>query len=299
MTPGQPARQPKYMSDRKNLCVLIAEVVGGDRLTARLGKDEAAHAVDRCINRIDRAVGGNGGTVLTKLPNGIVATFDRCDAGIIAACEMLERILNLPPVSGTQLKVRIGIHYGLIQGNEGGEGLDGARRLTDTCQPGQALASSTCVMLLTPAARHFAGAEAFSSEMQAELEWPVFAIGHRVGVITSLPPNSRVSQRLRLRHQEEVVFVEEHRPIVLLGRELGNDIVIIDARASRQHARIERRREGFVLIDQSSNGCHVSVDGEPERCIKGAEFSLTGAGRIGCGFSSNEIERDLVFFDII
>ncbi|MCK9260638.1 MAG: FHA domain-containing protein, partial [Azoarcus sp.] len=110
---------------------------------------------------------------------------------------------------------------------------------------------------------------------------------------------AKLSQRLRLRHQEEVMFVEEHRPIVLLGRELGNDVVIIDARASRQHARIERRRDGFILIDQSSNGCHISIDGDEERCIKGGEFSLSGSGRIGCGFSSGEIERDLVFFDIV
>jgi hypothetical protein len=287
------------MSDRKNLCVLVAEVIGGDHLITRLGKDEANHAVDRCLNRINRAVGGNSGNVLERTQSSMTASFERCDSGVVAACEMLERVLSLPPVSGTQLKIRIGIHYGLADAGSGGDGVDGARRLAQTCRPGQALASSTAVMLLTPSARHFAGAEAFQSEAQSGLEWQVFTIGHRVGVVTSLPPNAKLSQRLRLRHQEEVMFVEEHRPIVLLGRELGNDVVIIDARASRQHARIERRRDGFVLIDQSSNGCHVSIDGDEERCIKGAELSLSGSGRIGCGFSSKEIERDLVFFDIV
>ncbi|MBR0566466.1 FHA domain-containing protein [Azoarcus sp. L1K30] len=287
------------MSDRKNLCVLVAEVIGGDRLVARLGKDEATHAVDRCLNRIDRAIGGNGGETLERNGSRITASFERCDAGVVAACEMLERVLNLPPVSGSQLKIRIGLHYGLTQTDEDGEGIEGARRLVETCQPGQALASNTAVMLLSPATRHFAAAEAFQSEAQRSLEWPVFAIGHRVGMVTSVPPNARISQRLRLRHQEDVVFVEENRPIVLIGRELGNDVVIIDARASRQHARIERRREGFVLIDQSSNGCHVSINGDPERCIKDDELVLSGSGRIGCGFSSNEIERDLVFFDLV
>jgi predicted component of type VI protein secretion system len=34
--------------------------------------------------------------------------------------------------------------------------------------------------------------------------------------------------------------------------------------ASRMHARIERRRDKFVLVDQSSNGTYVRIDGEPE-----------------------------------
>lgn len=287
------------MSDRKNLCVLVADVIGGERLVSPLGATEAAHAVERCMNRIDRTVGGNSGNIIARTPDSIVATFERCDSGIVASCEMLDRILSLPPLGGTQLRVRIGIHYGLVESGTDGDGVEGARRLLQTCKPGQALASGTAVMLLTPSARHFAGAEAFQSDAQRGLDWPAFAIGHRVGQVTSLPPTARISQRLRLRHQQEVMFVEEHRPIVLIGRELGNDVVIIDPRASRQHARIERRREGFVLIDQSTNGCYVSLDGDDERCIKAEELPLTGSGRLGCGFSSGEIERDLVFFDIV
>lgn len=287
------------MSDRKNLCVLVTDVIGGERLLAPLGATEAAHAVERCINRIDRAIDSNGGNVILRQSGFIVATFERSDSAIIASCEMLDRVLSLPPLSGTQLKVRIGIHYGLVESGAEGDGVVGAQRLLQTCKPGQALASSTAVMLLTPSARHYAGAEALTSDAQGTLDWPVFAIGHRVGQVTSLPPTARISQRLRLRHQQDVMFVEEHRPIVLVGRELGNDVVIIDPRASRQHARIERRREGFVLIDQSTNGCFVSINGDDERCIKAEELTLSGSGRLGCGFSSREIERDLVFFDIV
>jgi predicted component of type VI protein secretion system len=118
-------------------------------------------------------------------------------------------------------------------------------------------------------------------------------------MVTSIPPTSHLSQRLRLRHQEDNLFVEEQRPVLLLGRELGNDIVIMDARASRQHARIERRREGFTLIDQSTNGTFVSVDGNEECRIHRDKLVLRGPGRIGCGFSAGEVERDLVFFDIV
>lgn len=288
------------MSERRNLCLLVAEVLGHDRLVGRLGTTEAAHAVERCLNRIDRAIEANGGVVLRRDAQQLCVSFERCDAGVLASCEMLERVMSLPPVSGTRLAVRIGLHYGAVEA-EGldGEGIEVARRLADLCRPGQALASGATVMLLSSSTRHFAGTEAIHDADLDKLEWPVYAIGQRVGMVTSVPPSARVSQRLRLRHQQEILFVEEQRPVLLLGRELGNDVVIIDARASRQHARIERRREGFILIDQSTNGSFVSIDGVGERCIKDDEIVLSGPGRIGCGFSANEIERDLVFFDIV
>lgn len=287
------------MSERQNLCVLVAEVVGWERLVDRLGSTESSHALERCLNRIDRSIEANGGHDIGRTIDRVIVSFERCDSGVIAACEMLERVLSLPPASGTQLKVRIGLHYGLVDASGEGEGVADAIKLARASRPGQALASNTAVMLLTPSARHFAGAEAFPQTEDTQLDWPVFAIGNRVGQVTSLPPNARISQRLRLRHQQDIMFVEEQRPIVLIGRELGNDVVIIDPRASRQHARIERRREGFVLIDQSTNGCYLSLNGDDERCIKTSETPLSGSGRIGCGFSSKEIERDLIFFDVV
>ncbi len=288
------------MSERRNLCVLVATTLGDDRLLARLGATEATHIAERCLNRIERAVESHGGRVLKRQADGLVVSFERCDAGVLAASEVLERIRSLPPLSGARQPVRVGLHYGVVEpGMPGGEGVDVARKLASLSEPEQALATATAVMLLTPTARHAAGAHALRGMPFEKLEWPVYAIGQRVGMVTSVPPTARLSQRLRLRHQQDILFVEEQRPILLLGRELGNDVVIIDPRASRQHARIERRRDGFTLVDQSTNGTFVSIDGAEERCVRRETLVLNGPGRIGCGFSAGEIERDLVFFDIV
>ncbi|ATE61411.1 FHA domain-containing protein [Thauera sinica] len=288
------------MPERKNLCVLAATLPSDARLAARLGADEAAHAVDRCMRRMERSIDGHGGSVVRHQAESIVATFERCDAGVLAACEMLERVRSLPPLSGSRQTVCIGLHYGVVEGDPAqGEGVDIALRLAALARPEQALASGQAIMLLTPAARHAASPQAIRSTEIDALEFPVHTVGQRVGMVTSLPPTSRLSQRLRLRHQQDVIFVEEQRPVLLLGRELGNDVVIMDPRASRQHARIERRREGFILIDESSNGTYISVDGAKETCVRHGELPLLGPGRLGCGFSAGEIERDLVFFDIV
>lgn len=288
------------MTERKNTCILVAEVAGSERLIGRMRAEEAQHAVDRCLNRIDRVIESNGGTRLTREPQGLSAGFERCDAAVLAACEMLERVASLPPMSGVQLSTRIGVHYGPLEASRPpyGDGLTVARRLAASAKPGQALASGAAVMLLSTPARHFAGTEGSRSLALAGMDWPVYELGHKLGNITPLPPNSKLLQQLHIRHQNERLMVDEQRPVLLLGREHGNDVVIIDPRASRQHARIERRGAGFYLIDQSSNGTYVAIEGQGEKFVKQSETLLNGPGRLGCGFSAAEVERDLVFFEL-
>ncbi|MBT0963145.1 adenylate/guanylate cyclase domain-containing protein [Denitromonas iodatirespirans] len=289
------------MAQQRNACLMYAELVGGERLAALLSETEAGHAIERSMNRIERVVEGHGGDILRRASDEICAAFERCDGAVLAASEMIDRVASLPPVRGVRLGIRIGVHYGALdlEGPPSGEALSVAMRLAGMAHAGQALVSGATVLLLSPASRQ-AIRERDEAGLKVEgFEWPVFALASRSGVATSVPPAARVSQRLRLRHQQDVHLIEELRPILLLGREMGNDVVVIDPRTSRQHARVERRREGFFLVDQSTNGTFVASESGSEQCIRGGEALLAGQGRIGCGFSALEVERDLVFFEIV
>src|SRR5262249_33716147 len=57
------------------------------------------------------------------------------------------------------------------------------------------------------------------------------------------------------------VVVDSARPLLWVGRGRDNDLVVSDRFASGKHARIECRGEQFFLIDQSSNGTYVSIQG--------------------------------------
>lgn len=290
------------MGERKNLCVMVTEVVGSPALDAALGIVEAKHAVDRAIRRIDLALEANSGTVLKAEASSVTASFERTEQAILAACEMLERTKSLPPLAGKRLAVRIGLHYGPVDTDTeppAGETLDIATRLLEAARGGEALATGSVVVLLPAPTRHFARPDTETRSDLTDLEWPLYTIARQPDAIVSLPPASRFTQRLRIRHQNEEVFLDDQRPILLFGRELGNDVVIMDPRASRQHCRIERRRDGFALVDYSSNGCYVVEDSGAERRIRQAEVSIVGPGRIGCGFSASDVERDLVFFEIV
>lgn len=291
------------MDETKSLCMLVVEVVGVTGvpgLDSASGALEARHAIDRCIRRINLAIEANGGVTRSSRDLRLCASFERCDAAILAACEMLERTENLPPLRGKRLTIRIGIHHGTCTDASGaGTGEEIASLLCEAAKAGEALATDAAASLLSAAVKPFARPDNTERLELDELEWSLYTVSRQSDSISPLPPATSLILRLQIEHKGDILIIDERRPVVLFGREPSSDIVLRDSRASRQHARIERRPSGFILVDYSTNGCFVEDDSGRERCVKGSETALLGSGYIGCGFSGKDEKRDLVQFRTI
>lgn len=292
------------MDENKSLCILVVEVVGVTGvpgLDSASGALEARHAIDRCIRRINLAIEANGGITRSSRDLRLCAGFERSDAAILAACEMLERTENLPPLRGKRLTIRIGIHYGPGTGANGapGKGEEIALLLCEAAKAGEALTTDAAARHLSAAVKPFARPDNTERLELDELDWSLYTVSRQSDSISPLPPATSLILRLQIEHKGDILIIDERRPVVLFGREPSSDIVLRDSRASRQHARIERRPSGFILVDYSTNGCFVEDDSGRERCIKGSETTLLGSGYIGCGFSGKDEKRDLVQFRTI
>ena len=103
--------------------------------------------------------------------------------------------------------------------------------------------------------------------------------------------------RLRLTWADEERVLDDSRsePITL-GRDAASDIVILDREASRQHAKIERRPDRFVLVDHSSNGTYVVIGNESEMWVRREEVILHGRGRIALGRPTTDSSATVVEF---
>lgn len=274
----------------RNLCVLFADVSGSTRLYEKLGDKEALHAVERCLNRMTRATEQFKGRVVKTIGDEVMAVFDSAEAGMDAACSMQQRVDDLPPVSGIKLAIRVGFHYGPAIEDGGdvfGDTVNTASRMAGLAKAGQIITTGDTVAalpaLLQQSTREI---DALSVKGKAEAVRVCEVIWQESDDLTmksaSVTP-APAATRLVVRHGSEEKVLDASHAVCSLGRDAASDIIIADRRASRSHARIERRRDKFVLIDQSTNGTYVTFDGEAEFALKREEVILRGKGRISFG----------------
>jgi adenylate cyclase len=303
-----------------NSCILFADICGTARLYEKLGDTEALRAIERCLNRMERASVGFKGRVVKTLGDELMSVFDSTEAALHAAVEMQQRIDSLPPVSGVSLAIRVGFHYGPAAEEDDDtlvNTVNVAARIVTLAKPGQVLASAEAVAVLPPALRELTkevdvpGAAKDESIRVFDVKWEQGNEDHRARIQASMPTSAPADasaavgsvtptkMRLRLRYGDHKLLLGPERPTAALGRDANADIVIRDARASRHHARIERRFDRFVLIDQSTNGSYVTIRGEAEFLLKEEETVLRGRGRISFGHTGGAEDTDQVEFEVL
>jgi hypothetical protein len=288
------------------LSVLAAGVSGNAHLYEMLDGAEAVRAVDRCLKRIQRSIEAGGGNVVQTGGGEVVAAFDAADEAVNAAVEMQLRVADLPPVSGVKMVIRVGVTYGVTAphaGQSAENGLTGeAAHLVGVAKGGQILATGRiCQALPGEAGRKGAVVEIRSRTAPAgsPLCAPDVAPS-TAAVLSTGDTGSSIGGAggcLRLNYGKAVIVLNKNKPVIDMGRGGMCDVVIRDPRASRRHATINRRGDHVVLVDESTNGTFVTIDGDSERIVKHAEFILHGKGTIAFAASSAEPDADCARFD--
>jgi class 3 adenylate cyclase len=288
MTPPVPPATPAS----HERCILFADIAGSTRLYEKLGDAEARHAVERCLKRVRLAVEGCHGRVVKTIGDAILAAFNNVETCLQAACQMQQRMADLPRVGGIALEIRVGFHHGPVLEENGdvfGDAVNLAARMADIAKAGQIIASASSIAGLSPLARQATRElAAVPVKGKGELVRVCEVIWHDEGNLTlmqTVPPPTTLPPRaeLRLRHGGNEIALAVGWDVVLLGRDKGGDVVIVDPMASRQHARIERRGDKIVLIEQSTNGSWITLAGENERQLRREELVLMSNGRLSFG----------------
>lgn len=299
--------------------MLFADVSGSVRLYEKLGDTAALQAVDRCLKRIERAVTGHQGRVVKTIGDELMAVFASVDDTFQAAREMQQSVSDLPLVSGVKLAIRVGFQQGSVieegsdaseDGNAGrgdvlGTCVNIAARLAGLAKPGQVLMGSQTQQALTkqlqistrdlaqmPVKSKTGEMHVFEVVWQTSADLPVTA--------ASIPAKISVQgAQLRVRYAGETLLLNGTKSAMNMGRDAGCEVAVRDRRASRNHARIERRGEKFVLTDQSSNGTYITFSGEPELFLRREEVVLRGSGSICFAASATSNDADCAEFELL
>ena len=269
--------------------VLFADVSGSTRLYESVGDAAALDTIGRCLATMRTACEGHGGRVVKTIGDEVMAVFPGADHAAEAAAEMQARISEQPVEGRVRLAIRVGFHFGPaieVEGDVFGDSVNTAARMAALAKSEQVILSGQTADLLSPLLRTRVRQIDSLTVKGKHKDIGIFELiwqGPDADLTALATRPIHVPARILLRHGEREIELNEARPGMTLGRDPQNDVVIADRMASRLHARIERRRDKFVLVDQSSNGTFVTIEGDAEIQLRREEIVLRGRGRATFG----------------
>ena len=287
--------------------VLFADISGSTRLYEILGDTRALATINGCLDILQRLTKDHHGRVVKTIGDEIMALFPDADTAVQTACEMQLAVTAMPPVDNIRVAVRIGFHCGPViederDGDVFGDTVNTAARMANIAKGGQIITSGVTVSKLPRVMRASARLlDALTVKGKAE-DIEVFEViwqeSSEMTMMSGRTQSLHAAQEagLRLVHRGDEFILDAERPSAMLGRDAQAEVVIQDRMASRAHAKIERRRDKFVFIDQSTNGSYITINGEKEIQLRREELLLRGSGRISFGHSYSKDPSEVVEF---
>jgi len=258
-----------------------------------------------CLDLFEQAVRAHGGRVAKTLGDGMICLFDKPSAAMTAGCDMQTSLGERVARQTQHIGIRVGLHCGPVVhdgDNVYGDTIKVTTRVTQFAASGQIIATDDLVSRLPPHLR------SVTRRLDA---FPALARGADIAVhevlwqasdeYTQMPGRLQavlaaagiVRMYLRQGGHEMVVVTT-----MTLGRDDGNDIVLKERMASRNHAQIERRKDKYVLIDLSSNGTYVRMENGDQIKLHREEMMLYGSGSITFGHTAGNVDEDAITFRI-
>ena len=287
------------------LTVLFADVSGSTKLYDALGDSQAKAMVDECIAIMRAVVAQYGGRVIKTIGDEVMCVLPHADTGLLAATDMQTKVTALPIVSHVKRSIRVGFHFGsVIQEHNDvfGDTVNLAARMAGLAKGQQIITTLGTVQQMAPilraSTRRIAALAVKGKGDDVEVYEVIWQAGEELTMATpSLVPAAR-NVDLVLQYAGVPTGLTQANSAIVVGRDASCQMVVPDRMASRQHARIERRRDKFILIDQSTNGTFVEFDGEAEMVLRREEVMLRGKGRIALGHSVSGLAGETIYFEV-
>lgn len=270
--------------------VVFVDISGSTRLYEALGDEPALDRVAQVLAILQDVTRESGGRVVKGVGDGLMCAFEVAETALGAARTMQERIEGQRAMGNLDLGIHVGCHYGPVIENSGdlyGDTVNVAARVAGLARVAEILTTEDTVGRLSSTAREYTRLLDRVPVKGKQATLPIYEVLWQEGEdLTMLGTRSGTerSTRLVLRHDgRDIAMDDGGLASVTFGRDAGCEFVIADRRASRLHAHIERRRDKFVLVDQSSNGTYVTVEGQVEILLRREELLLRGRGHISFG----------------
>ncbi|KWR87773.1 adenylate/guanylate cyclase domain-containing protein [Cupriavidus sp. IDO] len=292
------------LPDPSDGSVLFADVCDSTRLYERAGDTVALGAIRQCIALMKSRSAAAQGRVVKTIGDEIMVLFPAAENAMRAALDMQEAVAGLAPVAGATLSIHIGFHHGPILSDESGDvfgdTVNLAARLAKLASRGQIITSKNAVEQLSARlrqmTRHLYPIQVRGKHQMIELYEAIWQQNPDLTLVAPVELAFSRSALLSLRYRETVFEMNTASAPVTIGRDVTMSIVVTDRQVSRFQATVEPRGGRFVLIDRSSNGTHVKIDGEDALILRRDEITLRGHGWITFAQPKEYVDEGIEFF---
>ena len=307
---AEPAQRLPQGAAAQDCAVLFADVAGSTKLYEALGDALAKKLIDEVLAVLTIITRRHGGRVIKTIGDEVMCVFANAERGSYAASDMQQKIDSMPVVSGCKRRIRIGFHAGPVieeNGDVFGDTVNTAARMSGLARGMQIMTSRSTVDAMPSSLRSRTRSIASVSVKGKSDDVAVCEVLWQeeddltmtVAALSASTIQAELAHQIVLCHEGTEITLDAGRTGAGMGRDPGSDIVIADAKASRHHARIEKRRDKFFLADQSTNGTFVTFTGEREIALRREEIMLRGAGQIRFGHSATEGSGETVDFTVL
>ncbi len=290
---------------------MFADIANSTHLYEVYGDKVAQTLIFRCIECLKKVTATYQGTVIKTIGDEVLCTFKSPKDAIDAGKKMHQ---SLDEIDLQQLgiyvapNIYIGIHYGPVievKGDIFGDTVNIASRMKSYAKQRQIITTEDTIKNLP---------NEYKSVIRLIDKTPIKGktgetciyevIWEEVENITNILDSQMIRMscdnictiKLELTVENQSYLMNFDRPLIKLGRLPNNDIILNNNRVSRNHATIEFRRGKFFLIDKSTNGTYISIQGKKLLHIKRDEAILVGTGMIGLGVIPSANASETIYF---
>ena len=274
--------------------ILFVDICGSTQLYESLGNARAQAIVAKALGLLSQTATRHLGTVIKTIGDSVMCTFSTARDAAHCAVDMqrsLKQAVAQESMGIRQLAVKVGFHSGPVISHAAdvfGDTVNVAARVVAHAKPGQILVAKQTVRKLpreVSANVRFVGTTQVKGKRELvdlyELIWEHENLT-QVQDMGSIEARQE-ALRLAATFGSQTIELGPGRTVLHVGRGPENEFVVADPLASRMHARIEYRRDRFLLVDQSLNGTYVQMQGAQEVVLRRDELTLEGAGLISLG----------------
>lgn len=280
--------------------VLFVDICGSTKLYETLGNARAQSIIAKTLALLSQSATRNMGTIVKTIGDEVMCTFASAREAAEAAIDMQRAVKAAAASEEVGLKtlaVRVGFHSGPVISHAEdvfGDTVNVAARVVAHAKPGQILVAKQTVRRLPKeeGSVRFIGSTQVKGKSQPLELFEILWDHENLTMVRDVFQSKAVNTRLTASFGDTTLEMGPDRQVLHMGRGTENEFVVPDPLASRVHARIEYRRDRFILIDQSLNGTFLQMQGMAEVALRRDEIVLERSGLISLGKSVAE-QRDM------